>query len=378
MIQTSQNTRGKQARKADSSSDSAPEKTENQSDCHNSCGGGARFDWLLWGGATIIATFYLLEALFPDVAGLAWPVESFAASTFELVNMMWPGVALGILSISLLARIPREFFIAMLGRGGSFGGILRATFGGVLLDMCSHGILMVGAKLYERGASNGQVMAFLIASPWNSLSLTFILFALVGVGWTLAVIALSMLIAIVSGLIFDALTRRGTLPENPNSVDLPDDFRIVAEARKQLSGTRFTWRMAGSMLWEGLKESRMVLRWIFFGVVLAGLIRTFVPPEMFTEFFGPTLMGLALTLVAATIIEVCSEGTVPVAGDLLTRAGAPGNGFTFLMAGVATDYTEIMILREATKTWRIPLFLPLVTLPQILIVGWIMNMSSGG
>ena len=34
---------------------------------------------------------------------------------------------------------------------------------------------MVGAKLYERGASIGQVMAFLIASPWNSFSLTLTL-----------------------------------------------------------------------------------------------------------------------------------------------------------------------------------------------------------
>ena len=44
---------------------------------------------------------------------------------------------------------------------------------------------MVGAKLYERGASIGQLMAFLIASPWNSLSLTIIMVSLIGWQWTL-------------------------------------------------------------------------------------------------------------------------------------------------------------------------------------------------
>ncbi|TQV84035.1 MerR family transcriptional regulator [Exilibacterium tricleocarpae] len=31
------------------------------------------------------------------------------------------------------------------------------------------------------------------------------------------------------------------------------------------------------------------------------------------------------TLVAATAIEVCSEGSTPIAADLMTRARAPGN-----------------------------------------------------
>ncbi len=71
---------------------------------------------------------------------------------------------------------------------------------------------MVGAKLYERGASTGQVIAFLVASPWNSFSLTLVLIALIGIKWTLAFIGLSLLIAIITGLIFDWLVGRGSLP----------------------------------------------------------------------------------------------------------------------------------------------------------------------
>jgi uncharacterized membrane protein YraQ (UPF0718 family) len=85
------------------------------------------------------------------------------------------------------------------------------------------------------------------------------------------------------------------------------------------------------------------------------------------------MTGLWLTLVAATVIEVCSEGTTPVAADIMNRAGAPGNSFTFLMAGVSTDYTEIMSIRETTASWKIALFLPLVTLPQVVVIGAVLN-----
>ncbi len=63
-----------------------------------------------------------------------------------------------------------------------------------MLDLCNHGILMVAMKLYERGASIGQVMAFLIANKWNSLTLTLILVGLIGLKWTLLFIVASLLL----------------------------------------------------------------------------------------------------------------------------------------------------------------------------------------
>jgi len=107
--------------------------------------------------------------------------------------------------------------------------------------------------------------------------------------------------------------------------------------------------------------------------VLATAIRAFVPMDTYQALFGPTVVGLLLTMLAATIIEVCSEGSTPIAADIVTRAAAPGNGFAFLMAGVATDYTEVMVIRDLTKSWKIALFLPLVCLPQVLVMGWILN-----
>lgn len=308
-----------------------------------------------------------------------------AHAIFELFNTMALGLVIGILMVAVLSYIPREFVISILGsqkpanttsmRSVNWRGLGRATLAGVLLDLCSHGILMVGAKLYERGASTGQVMAFLIASPWNSLSLTIILVALIGFGWTLTFVVLSVVIALITGAIFDLLVGRGALPENPHQTQLPADFAFKQEARALLSSMQWSRASLWRFVMTGVRESKVVIKWLFIGILLAAAIRSFVPQDYFSQFFGPTILGLMMTVFAATVIEVCSEGSTPIAADIFNRANAPGNGFAFLMTGVSTDYTEIMVLKDTTKSWKLALFLPLITLPQIIVLAVLLNLA---
>ncbi len=333
-------------------------------------------DPLLWGSLVLIAPAWALHMLAPDLLAPLPALADFSANAATFLNKMWWGLALAIFFVMILDILPRDVVTRAVGEKAGAGGLVRAVVAGVLLDLCSHGILVVGMKLYRSGVRTAQVMAFLIASPWNSLSLTVILAALVGWGWTLAFIGLSMVIAFISGLVFEKLVDNEILPANPNRPEPGVSAPLKPRIKAAFSDLGVSPRALGSRFLAGLKESRMVLRWIFFGVLAAALIRTFVPTDIFQTYFGPTLLGLALTLVAATIIEVCSEGTVPIAADLLTRAAAPGNAFVFLMTGVATDYTEIMAIKDTTGSWKTALFLPLVTVPQVLLLGILINMAS--
>lgn len=345
------------------------------------CGGGGeaasscctpsrKFDWLLWGSLALVAAG--LAGHYGAIPGPAW-WHVFAHGTAEFITKAWWGLLAGIVAVGVIGRMPQSLVTGLLGKSGTFGGILRAVFAGTLLDLCSHGILMVGAQLYKKGASLGQTLAFLVSSPWNSLSLTFILAALIGWKWMFAFIGLSMAIGVLTGWIVELLVKRGMLPANPNARELPADFRFGPAFKEGLQVLKPNAANLKAIAIGGLKDSRMILRWIFFGVVLAAAVRAFVPEQLFSQYFGPTLLGLLLTLAATTVIEVCSEGSSPIAADLLTRAAAPGNAFTFLMAGVATDYTEMMVLRETTKSWKATLALPLITVPQVLLVAWLLN-----
>ena len=350
------------------------EPSDEEADGGHACGGGAnKIDWLLWG--SLVAVVCGMVGHFVGAGPKGWLI--YAHGTYEFMTKAWWGIVVGMAAVAVIGRFPQSLVASMLGRGGTFGGILRATAAGVFLDLCNHGILMIGMQLYRKGASLGQTFAFLVASPWNSLSLTLILIALIGLKWTLSFIVLSMVIGVVTGWVVDRLVAWGKLPANPHSRDLPDDYKMGPAIKGVLHDLKPTRKNLKSLAVAGWTESRMILRWIFFGIALAGVIRAAVPTDVFQDYFGPTMIGLLLTLVATTVIEVCSEGSSPIAADLLTRAAAPGNAFTFLMAGAATDYTELMALRETTKSWRLSLMLPLITVPQVILVGYLLNLTVG-
>ena len=346
--------------------------------CSAGCGPAkGRPDWFLW---TCLAGVVIAYGWGASIGGASMggaagdgAVAAFTGGVFDLMNRMWWGLAVGVLFVGILGTVPRDLVMALLGRQAGLGGMFRATLAGVLLDLCSHGILAVGMRLYERGASVGQVMAFLLASPWNSLSLTLILIALIGFGWTLLFIVLSLVIGIVTGLLFDALVGRGTLPQNPHR----DLGGAAVPLGRQLSDYRRSLQPsvagAGRLIVDGVRGSKVVIRWALFGLLLAAAIRGLVPEDVYAGWFGASVVGLWLTLAAATVIEVCSEGATPIAADLLNRAKAPGNAFVFLMAGVATDYTEVMSIRDTSGSWRLALFLPLLTVPQVMILGYLLN-----
>ncbi len=338
----------------------------------SSCCGGkkGRPDYLLWGSLALFLAGVAVHLLVPSAP--QW-LHVFGHACYELTTKAWWGILFGIVAMAVIGRFPRELVAAILGRGGSVSGLFRAVAAGVLLDLCNHGILMVGMGLYKRGASLGQTIAFLIASPWNSLSLTLILAALIGWKWVLLFILFSMVIALITGWITDRLVDAGKIPSNPSAVTLPKGYRIGPSVKGVLRSLKPGRENYFNLAREGISGSRMVLRWIFFGFVLTGAIRAFVPEDTFGHFFGPTIAGLFLTLLATTLLEVCSEGSSPIAADLLTRAHAPGNAFVFLMAGAATDYTEIMSLKETTRSWKATLALPLISTPQVLLIGWLIQ-----
>lgn len=332
---------------------------------HGHCGPkNGKKDWIFLGSLIVVGISYFWHVL--GVSTYFHLLGHFNQHIFEVMNSMWWGVGVGILAIGGLNLVPQEMVMTYFGSQNRFVSIFKATLAGTLFDLCSHGILILGMKIYERGATLGQTMAFLIASPWNSLSLTLIMYSLIGGPLTVLFLVLSLVVAFVSGLIFDELVQRNILPGRKQA-------HVQADMGKIHIHVQWTWSFWWNVFWGGVKESRMIVKWILFGAILSALVSTLMSPEQFVQYFGKSFRGLLATLAAATGLEVCSEGSVPLAADLVNVAKAPGNAFIFLMAGVATDLTEILLIRQTMKSWKVALFLPLITVPQILLLGVLIN-----
>ena len=285
-------------------------------------------------------------------------------SLISYIKMVWWAVLLGFFIGGLIEYfIPESFIYEHLGQKRK-RTIITATFIGFLMSACSHGILAISMQLYKKGASIPAVIAFLLASPWANLPVTILLFGFFG--WKAFVfIGSAMLIAVITGYIFIWLEKAG-LTEPSKEIDLKE-----GQGWKPLRSLKFT-DVASGVLKGSLALADMLLWWLLVGLMIAAFIGAFVPAHIFSHYLGPTIPGLLLTLLFATVIEVCSEGSAPVAFEVFRKTGAMGNPFVFLMAGVATDYTEIGLI-WTTIGKKTAIWLPIITVPQIILFGILFN-----
>ena len=259
--------------------------------------------------------------------------------------------------------VPQGFIYRYLGRTGK-PSLFYALAGGFLMSSCSHGILAIAIQIYRKGASIPAVITFLLASPWANFPVTILLISFFGWKGILFIVTAGF-IAILTGFIFEILERGGYIEKN-NVVDAEETYEWEKIKNFSLRGS------VPGVLRGSLNLSNMVLWWLIVGLIMAVLIDVYVPGEFFMQYLGPDAGGLLLTLVAATVIEVCSEGSSLVAFELYDKVGSFGNPFVFLMAGVVTDYTEIGLLwtNIGRKT---ALLLPVVAVPQVLFFGFLYN-----
>jgi len=289
----------------------------------------------------------------------------------EYTKIIWWAILLGLILGGIIDRfIPREYIAKYLAAHKKTT-IFNAVILGFFMSACSHGILAIAIELHKKGASIPAVIAFLLASPWANFTITIMLIAFFGIKALFLIIS-AIIIAIITGLIYQILENKGMI-EKSISVKLEKKFSMLADMKKRWTAYKFNFEKDIKGVLSGTWSlTKMVLWWILIGMLLASFARAFVPHDFFMKYMGATILGLVVTLVLATIIEVCSEGSSPLAFEIFKQTAAFGNAFVFLMAGVATDYTEIGLLwtniGKKTAIW-----LPIITVPQIVLLGYLFN-----
>jgi hypothetical protein len=305
----------------------------------NTCLAGKNTKWYR---NKIVLTSSILA--FPCALSYIFPfLEAFRRSLFMYIGRIWWAVLIGLVLGGIIDHfVPREYISRILSKPKK-RTIFYSVILGFFMSACSHGILALSIQLHKKGASNPAVVAFLLASPWANLPLTIMLLAFFGPK-ALFIIFGAIVVAIITGLIYQVLESKGMIETNGNTAVLLEDFSIKRDVRNRVS----SYRISAAQFVKDIRGvfsgavslANMVLWWILTGIGLASLVAAYVPQNVFHHYMGPTFAGMMVTLVIATIMEVCSEGTAPLAFEIYRQTGAMGNAFVFLMAGVVTDYTE--------------------------------------
>lgn len=321
---------------------------------------------------------FLAVAILGFLVGVSfyWPaLESFRLTVFDYLRKIWWAVLLGFFLGGLLERyVPREYISLILAKRKK-RTILYSVLLGFTMSACSHGILALSVQLHKKGASTPGVIAFLLASPWANLPVTLLLFVFFGLK-ALFIVLGALVIAFVTGVIFQFLEKWGQIETNKHTVEVAADYSILGDVSRRMKGHRWSaekLRQDSVVVFRGAWElADMVLCWILLGVALSGVAAAFIPAHFFHSYMGPNVQGLFVTLGLATIMEVCSEGTAPLAFEIFKQTGAFGNVFVFLMAGIVTDLTEIGVI-WANVGKKAAIWIPLVAVPQVILLGILAN-----
>ncbi|MBN1622415.1 MAG: permease [Endomicrobiales bacterium] len=302
-------------------------------------------------------------------------LKPFRMSLWMYFKTIWWAVFLGLILGGIIDYfIPREYISKILSKPKK-RTIFYSVFLGFLMSACSHGILALTIQLYKKGASTPAVVSFLLASPWANLPLTLIMFGFFGFKAFFIIIS-AIIIAVITGLLFQLLDSRSLIEKNPYTVAVKEDFSIIGDMKERTAAYKFSFARTvkdiKGIIDGSIALSDMVLWWILIGMGLASLAAAYIPQNVFQQYMGPTLLGICITLFVATILEVCSEGTAPLAFEIFRQTGALGNSFVFLMAGVVTDYTEIGLL-WANIGRKTAIWMPLITVPQVILLGILAN-----
>lgn len=329
-------------------------------------------DRVLW-ALSLLAAVLLLGQVWPAARPVAQSLWGYIAKAGWAVTL---GLVLGGI---IDYYVPKEY-ISLWLTGRHRRTILASAGLGFLASSCSHGCLALSMQLYKKGASVPAVLTFLLASPWASMSMTLIIVSLMG--WKgLLIVVMALIVAATTGFFFQCLEDQGKLAPNPHAISVAADFSIWRDLQGRLAKRRWN---AGTLAadakgvaagaWE---LGQMVLLWVAVGFTLSAILGSVVPQGWWGKFLGPTVGGLLITLGFAAVLEVCSEGTAPLAVELYKKTGALGNAFGFLMGGVVTDFTELSVLWANLGPKVVGWFL-LATLPQVFLLGMFMNLLGSG
>jgi hypothetical protein len=263
---------------------------------------------------------------------------------------------------ALSVMLPSSFVEKHLGKN-KISSVFKATLAGVPLPLCSCGVIPVAASLRERGASKGATTAFLISTPQTGVDSITVTYALMGPVFTLFRLGAAIASGIAGGIIVTATSDE----ENENvsnhlktdSFDPPVSMTIKEKVAKAITYGFITLPsdIGGSLI---------------IGIIIAGAISTFIPPDFFLALGGNTFFAMIAMLLLGIPMYVCATASVPVAAALITKGISPGAALVFLMTGPATNAAAISAIHSMMGRRCTIAFLSSVA-GTSLIAGYILN-----
>lgn len=328
----------------------------------------------------------------------------------ELLNNIWLvfldtafWLLTGLLAAGFIKSFISDSTMQRWVGGRGIGSILRAALFGAPLPLCSCGVLPAAIGLRRAGASKEATVSFLISTPETSVDSVAVTYALMGPLMAIFRPAAALFNAVGTGMLTTLVADEPIAAKSaentgaaavqsccvssekvqPEVVVSPccasksekTESSSCCSTKKEAVNNGKPNRLLSVISYAGADLLDDIAQWMAFGIVLAGIMMTFIPPGWLAQ-WGGGLSAMLIMLVVGVPMYICAVASTPVAAGLLLAGVSPGAVLIFLLVGPATNIASFALLKKelGLKVTLMYLFgLSALSLMMGLLLEWLLR-----
>lgn len=281
-----------------------------------------------------------------------------------------PYLVLGLfLSALMKFLLPMEKVKKHLGQANLWS-VLKASFIGVPLPLCSCSVVPTALTLRQSGASKASTSAFLISTPETGVDSLSVTYAMMDIPMMIFRMLSAFITATVAG-VFNIMAKT----ENSSYLESHQNHSHSHEHQNESTDTK---PCCGSKKKELSKQSELkaafryafiklfddIAGWMTIGFLLAAFI-SYALPEDALAHLGPHESRMLVALVGIPIY-ICASATTPLAASLVLKGLSPGAALMLLLVGPATNISNLLVLKKELGVKTLALNLLAIVLVSLL------------
>lgn len=287
----------------------------------------------------------------------------------ELASNIWAvfldtafWLLLGLLAAGFIHSYISEGTMQRWVGGSGFAAVSRAALFGAPLPLCSCGVLPAAIGLHRSGASKEATVSFLISTPETSVDSIAVTYALMGPVMAVYRPFAALVSAVVTGMMTafvnsevarpakDAAQPASSCCEQEQKHEENSCCAVSSEtgADADCCSTKTVAvehqnRFYSAVSYAATELLDDIAAWMVVGIVIAGVMLTFIPPDWLAQ-WGQGLAAMLVMLLVGIPMYICAVASTPVAAGMIVAGVSPGVALVFLLVGPATNIAGLALV----------------------------------
>ncbi len=301
--------------------------------------------------------------------------KDFILSGWQLLNISSFWLVASFILCGLLHIVLRPEFLQKSLGNSKLSSLVKATVSGMLLPICSCGVVPLALSLYYSGAYLGPTLAFLVATPIINPAAVLLAFALLGPQLAIIYVVTGFLLPMIIGVIGNKWGKNELVSPMAAAMAEAMANAPVGGGSGIFAAVKTSWstKIYNGLDWGVRSLGLQVSRYVLVGILLAAILLTIIPVSFIQDYLSnPALLSLLGVVLLGAVMYVCAVGHIPFIAALIAAGAAPGAAITFLLSGVATNLPELVSIYKLIGKRTVVIYTVTVIVFGIM-VGYITN-----